>query len=626
MFSTIAGEYWRNMDTDPYFISATEYTKSVSLSEAKTNESKILTPKATDIKRIFPNVTIESLPFELRLKIANQLSQIDCLNLMLTSKLLYMSTISRLYQHIIVDEGYSQFTKEYKYLFYEGVSCSNDKREFSCTYINNSYSLKKFIKTYTILHQQISENYHKYHSFEPTFPYIKMLTCVKLPDSFHLADHDLYLNMLDFFKSLDHLKDLTWWTEEIPFEFLEAIPNKSNVISLKLNLKLNKFLDRYSSFDKVHHLDCTSDYSKVLDFPNLEGFLFKPFESSKCLLTIIDNILVGKSGGNSVGTRLKRLEISRFDSERALLVPPCYDLVTENITNDLDELDKDIISAAFSKSKLNYLQNLAELLLDNCLVTVSDYEILKKSIDLSRLITLKLRNISEYRIVDNAAEIAQSAIISIAPCLQSLENLHLDIREAVVDSIPLFLKELSTTNLKSLDLIMRYNDTKLHTYSGIEQFIDAYAEAVTSGNKDHTLKHISVEVIQENPFSDMNIPIISERFLKEISLCKQLISLRLNTSNTNNGLFNLVSSLPQLRFLHVLGQKTVGSPDIGIGMLNPSVFDEWFQVQETAALCLKANKLLNYIRINDCIFEISSQFQLMPRNGLINWFDKIIRV
>lgn len=60
-------------------------------------------------------MTLDALPFEVRHLIAQQCRQADAFRLCLTCKSLYESTISRLYQCIVLDSSHKHFNKEVKY-------------------------------------------------------------------------------------------------------------------------------------------------------------------------------------------------------------------------------------------------------------------------------------------------------------------------------------------------------------------------------------------------------------------------------------------------------------------------------------------------------------------------------
>ena len=139
---------------------------------------------------------LDTLPFEVRAKIANELSQFDCLNLLRTNKAMYMSTMPRLYQHIVIDENYSQFNKEISFKYYEKTVKNRPdyRKEHSCTFVKSSYNFRRLLTHYILLYET------KFKYCEPSniptssFPYIKTLKCLELPDSLNTYDHQLHTN------------------------------------------------------------------------------------------------------------------------------------------------------------------------------------------------------------------------------------------------------------------------------------------------------------------------------------------------------------------------------------------------------------------------------------------------
>lgn len=156
-----------------------------------------------------PPLTLDILPFEIRLIIANELSQFDCLNLLRVSKAMYESTISRLYQFIVVDQEYSRFNNEMEYGFkrmkQESINNTQKHRyvqHFSCTFINSPYNFKRFIKTY-------NQKLEKEGDHEG-FPYVRKFECIDLPDSLNIYDHELNDDLIHFFRNLSSLNQLIW--------------------------------------------------------------------------------------------------------------------------------------------------------------------------------------------------------------------------------------------------------------------------------------------------------------------------------------------------------------------------------------------------------------------------------
>lgn len=572
---------------------------------------------------------LDTLPFEVRAKIANELSQFDCLNLLRTNKAMYMSTMPRLYQHIVIDENYSQFNKEISFKYYEKTVKNRPdyRKEHSCTFVKSSYNFPRLLTHYILLYET------KFKYCEPSniptssFPYIKTLKCLELPDSLNTYDHELNDQISDFFTTLVHLRELIWLNDNFRLEYLGSLPNTSSIQTLVLNIKFSNYLSELSSEPPEHsdsELISSVSSLKPLTFPNITNFQIRPFQNSTRLQRIINNLLVGENI-SQVLQNLRVLKIARFDKDVNVLVPPCGELVSAN-SDSLNELDLHTIRS-LSESKLGYLSNLQVLLLNNCLLSPSDADLLLKSVNLKNLKTLELKNVSEYqRITQTTTEgIEDSFLTRICDHIGQLEHLALDFREAYTDTVWLFLSNLKSEALKSLDLILRYNSTKLEQFSMNGLYL-CYAQSLVSGNKKKTVTKLSIEIKQENQFCDLIIPLPSNKFYHELSQFKQLTALRINpnVSHDCHEVLQMVESLPKLKFLDVFGAQAGGAPNLGLGMVHPTIYDDWFKVQHVAIMYFHPNSQLKYIRINRCVFERKDE--VIPRDGLDGWFSQLVRV
>lgn len=589
-------------------------------------------------------LTLDKLPFEIRLKIANQLSQFDCLSLLRTNRAMYSSTIPRLYQHIIVDQHYSQFNKEYDFRHYISIDGFNECEDFSCSYIKSPYNFKRFLHHYIKLHQSLEDDTTNYNKFGPnvTYPFIRKIQCIDLPDSLNVYDYELNDNLSVFFGKLTHLKELIWLNDNFRLEYLEMLPNYQSITTLVLNIKFSNYLTELHSPSRMEYDSDHSDVGETatarpLKFPNLINFQIRPFQNSNRLIKIINNLLISCKP-DIISEHLKILKLSRFDKDISVLVPPFQNLVTNSEISELNELDLGTIQSLFVRSELKYLNSLSILLFNNCLLTPEDSHTLINSVNLANLKTLELKNVSEYQkiqaTISNRDELINhlktSFIVKIAPYLSTLLHLCIDYRESLTDSVPEFLKLISSDNLKSLDLTIRYNQSKLKSFDDdINEFYGAYSNAIISGNKYETLVKLSIETKEENAFCDLSIPIPSNVFYEELSNCLNLKSLRINPSDINNSdkVAKLISSLPKLTKLDVFGSHAGGAPHLGLEMVHPTVYDEWFRVQHAAILYLQYNKHLKYIKINKCIFECQGDLvQVTPRDGIDRWFNECVRV
>lgn len=589
------------------------------------------------------DVSLDKLPFEIRLKIANQLSQFDCLSLLRTNRAMYSSTIPRLYQHIIVDQNYSQFNKEYSFRHYISIDDFNEYEDFSCSYIKSPYNFKRFLHHYIRLHQSLEDDTVNYNNFGPnvTYPYIRKIQCIDLPDSLNVYDYELNDNLSLFFGKLSHLKELIWLNDNFRLEYLEMLPNYQSITTLVLNIKFSNYLTELHSPSKIEYDSYNSHDSegttRLLKFPIIINFQIRPFQNSNRLVKIINSLLISCKP-DIISDHLKILKLSRFDKDISVLVPPFQNLVTSSEVSELNELDLGTIQSLFVRSELKYLNSLSILLFNNCLLTPDDSQTLINSVNLANLKTLELKNISEYQriktVVSNPDELINhlqtSFIVKIAPYLSTLQHLCIDYRESLTDSVPKFLKLISSDRLKSLDLTIRYNQSKLKSFDNdINEFYSAYSNAIISKNKCETLIKLSIETKEENAFCDLSIPIPSNFFYEELSNCLNLRSLRINPSDINSSekVIKLIGSLPKLTMLDVIGSHAGGAPHLGLEMVHPTVYVEWFGVQHAALLYLQYNKHLKYIRINKCVFECQGELlQVTPRDGIDRWFNERVRV
>ncbi|CCE87088.1 Piso0_005625 [Millerozyma farinosa CBS 7064] len=605
-------------------------------------------------------MSLERLPLEVKLRIANELSQFDCLNLMKTSKSMYFSTLPRLYQHIIVDQNYSQFSKEYDFRYFYKPDDQSESEICSCSYIKSPYNFKRFISQYLELHDNFVNRVKEFSKYNGDFmfPSIKHFKCIEIPDSLNTYDYDLSSNLLSFFSRLESLHELVWLNDNFRVEYLTILPNYESITDLMINIKFSNYLNDFSWVNISQNNDRKSTTNtgkssrdKMLNFINVTNFQIRPFLNSRRLSKIIDGLLVGDNA-DRISDNLKTLRLARFDKDTNALVPGYKDLVSYTEESSLSDLDLGTIKSIFINSKLKRLNNLTNLSLNNCLLMSEEANILIDSINLQQLKVLELKNISEYRILNRVNDQVesirspsgdthhtqdettmngeQSFIQRIAPYLYSLRHLRIDYRECLTDTVPGFLEKIPSEQLMSLDVTVRYNSSKLHIFSdSIDNLLRAYAAAIISGNKRQTLRKLCVEIKEENAFCDINMPLPLNLFYEEIRQCTNLRSLRLNPGDAQNPdkVVALIEHLSHLDMLDVFGSQAGGAPHFGLGMVHPTIFDEWFKVQHVALLFLRHNPAIKYIRINKCIFEcFGASNKVNPRDGIDRWFDSLVRV
>lgn len=576
-------------------------------------------------------VSLEGLPFEIRENIANNLSQFDSLNLLQTSRTMYASTIRRLYQHVVIDKTYSQFNKECDFCGMDNRNFTLEQESLACSFIKSAFSFRRFINPYI----------HGYSNRGGmVYSYVEKIQCIDLPDSLNAYDHDFNDHLSELFGKLVHLKELIWLNDYFRLEYLNALPNKSSIKSLVLNIKFSNYLNELPILENMEYDSESEDMETrnalVLNFPKLQNFQIRPFDNSNRLMKIINCFLLSYNAQNAenISENLRILKLSRFEKDICVLLPPCQDLVAFDDGPIAEEMDLNTISSAFCKTRLEYLKNITTFLLNNCIVTPDDAEMLRKTLNLSSLKVLELKNISEFQRVlrvttaETINQVLQTSFLCrLAPYLHNLEKLLLDFREAYADSVPSFLNSLPSRKLKALDLIIRYNSTKMLPYDDdCEALYRDYAHAIVSNGAYKSLQKLALEIKEENAFCDLSITLPAV-FYSQIAKCSHLKSLRLNISDGTNfeHFIQLIQRLTRLTHLDIFGSQAGGAPHLGLGMIHPTVYDEWFKVQHVAIVFMHKSRSLRYIRINKCIFECQDG-QVNPRDGIDRWFNSLVRV
>lgn len=525
--------------------------------------------------------SLETLPPEILLKVAHLLNQHDALSMAYASKTLFGIYSGRIYEKVVVDSHYTQFSKEYPPF---------------CTYVNLLYNFKKFIKNKRL-------------------GAVKALHVVGLPDLTNIYDADVNRLLHVFFSLLLNLHELVWLLDNFKLDYLKRLPNHDALARLELNIKYSNYL--------CELLPATRADDAEYFFPNLAVFHIRPFVNLRRLVRLINNLLVAR-GGHHVRLNLRSLKLARFDRDTTVLVPPARELATPAILDPFDddhhEYELDTLQAVFMRSRLGSLAGLTELSLNNLLVCEKDAELLAKLVNLALLRRLELKNVSEYG--STPPETAKVGFLGkLAPQVQHLTELRLDYREASEDSVGPFLHALK--ELKALDMVVRINDIKKAHTNIDAMFLDYGLAIAQEGN----LERFCVEIREENSFCD----IVSATPIALISSLRSLSNLKSVRLNAGDGtatvevLLSVLKDLPKLEMLDVFGARAGGAPNLGLGMIHPNVYDEWFKVQHVALLYWQAQNGIRYVRIHRCVFEFFDG-TANPRDGIDLWFDSKVRV
>lgn len=515
--------------------------------------------------------SLSSLPSEIKIKIAQNLGQIDALNLSRTGKGMLETCLQRIYENLVVDAFYTQFSKEY----YRGS-----------TYINLLYNLKRYFRA-------------KRRNTT------KVIWVLNLPDLTNVYTPETQELIEEFFSGLHNLHELVWIAENFTLDYLNILPNQHLLERLEVNINITNVVNQTSVFKNLRHLN-------IRPFNNLDRL--------KHLLTAI----LGESGVGK--TDLDSLEIARFNSDSPALIPAreISSLGTEAQQNgDLQpfsaELETNTVQVLLTSKFVSRLKHLSVLCLNSVFVSEHDARLLIESLELNQLKKLLLKNVAEYE-QGGVGQTNVGFLGAISRHLLKLVHLHLDFREIYRDTVAAFLACLP--RVKSLDLVVRMNVLK-RRYVDESELYNQYGVAIAG----HTaLQKLSMEVRQEHSFCEIVIP-TPKAMLCGLSALHGLKRLRIPFVDglARPSLSHILKGLHQLHFLDIYGVNTGGFPNLGLGMVHPNVYDEWFKVQHFAADFWVMQKNIQYIRINECIFECTAG-DVQPRDTINRWFNGHIRV
>lgn len=501
---------------------------------------------------------LEDLPIEILELILLELSQFDLLNLMRTNSLIYNKVHPKLYENIIIDANFSGFNKEFGTR--QSQRINNGVKKFNNIYINSTYNFKKFLTNY-----------------KPIRP-IYRFQCNCLPDSITIITKDLEMLILKVFGQLDHLQELIWHPSSFNLNYLCHLP--TTLTALIINGKHFSGFQHLLRFNQLHqfHIDCYSNEEN---------------------LDILTNVL------HQNQTTLTRLQLGKHpvDHYNEIPLPPSDELLAPELhLVPRNEYPLNEFNRIFHSTTTQY-PHVTQLSLAGIFVNELDFDCLNESVQLQNISHLQLRHLVEYKTNQQS-----SFLVRLAPKLSSLKYLLLDHRESNQDNVPYFL--LHINKLIKLNLIVRQNETK--TFSEA-----LYEEALQ--HHESTLTHLAINLKRESWINFAEYPLNLNAI--NLSRLKQLQSIKFNGDNETNNLA-LIEQLPNLTHLHLFGLKAGGAPNLGLGMIHPNIFDEWFKVQHVAHIYYNHNKHLKYVKINNCLFEC--QDKVIPRDGIDYWFKDIV--
>lgn len=559
-----------------------------------------------------------TLPIEIKVRITNILSQYDLLNLASVSKSFYDAAMFSLYENVVIDPSYSYLNDSLK-----------NKPLQRTTFIKTRHNLKEFM---SVISQE------KQDTPFPLGILVKSLKVVSLPDG--VTAHELANFIHKSLPTLTRLDSFYWKDKSrvLPYDTLEHIPNRRNLTSLSVNLDLSKVYGSHHTFPNLLKLSI----SPFVDSSRLEQFLTKIVFSQNVVsrLTTLQlareaSSLLHKPMGNvNVG---QSLVITRYMIDNNLQQP------------DTSQSDKSINYNNIDCGFWNFLdpvaasgyrfRSLIRLDINSANFLPADSEKVISCIDLQKLEYLSLTNVNEVQIVQDVdyevhdftslalEHLKPSFLTGIVPHFCNLKKLKIDYREAMTDTVPDFiamLHSVAKVELEELDIVIRWDHTKLATTPDWERTSQRYIKAILKHKR--SLKKLSLIAKEESTFYELHKNIPSGTLLQLVE-CENLQSLRLHGDSLRPSGHMLINKLPHLQFLDLVGKKAGGPPHMGLQVVHDGVLDDWYRVIHVALTLAQGNSSLKFIKIHKCLFECGKSGNVIPRSdGLNCWFEKETRV
>ncbi|CEP62052.1 uncharacterized protein LALA0_S04e06656g [Lachancea lanzarotensis] len=538
--------------------------------------------------------SISDLPFEIKIRVANLLSQYDLVNLARTSKKFRAVATQALYSKIVVDSRHS-----YLHDAHQNIS---DR----VTYVKTRYNFTRLLRL-------ISENGQNLGFL------VKCLEIVNLPDGMRKSEIRALMSC-----SLPTMTKLYRFycgsdTLSIPPQLLQLLPNKRYVQTLAVNVDLRQDLE---------HLDT---------FANVQKLSISPFVDSDRLAAFLSKILVP-----AVVENLKVLRMAREDTS-ALSRPSNKSLIVTAfmLNNNLDQPDmvegdevvrnndRDLKFWQFLESvpimQGRKFQNLEMLEISGVNVVPEDSLRVAKGLDLSALRFLALSDLQEVHIIPEvdyevtdftslALEHMQLSFLGgLAPFLQNLQRLHLDFREPIKDSVHGFLRSLKEdagVSLQELDLCIHWDDSKLALFPSWGALTQKYMASVLLHAA--SLRKLSLLAFHDHRFYELPKQIPSETLL-QLQQCHALESLRLHGESLHPAGPSLVAKFDGLKTLDLVGRASGGPQHMALQAVHDGVLDNWFRVIHVAIALCRANPALKKVRIDHCLFECLPNGTVSPQ-------------
>lgn len=506
--------------------------------------------------RFVSRVNIAGLPPEVARAVALFLDQHACRALALTCKSLYALCLPRLYEEIVVDAAYSQFSKEYA---------------DSGTYVNLAWSLRRLLAVHA-----------------PAAALVRRLWVRSVPDSAAFDVLPMSESWAAFVGRLVQLEELVWEPARMPGRWMAAAPFAASLRRLEL------------------HLSPADDWCGP-PLAGLDVLSVRPFGSVRRMARLLAAVAAPRQLA-----RLSLLALWRH-SDRGLAAAVSADELGRMLEARAAAAGADAAFMA-TLAQFGVFASLSTLCLCGVVVADSDGDVLCQSANVAGLRCLVLQEVATF--VDGDGPLFLARLL---PAL-ALQSLGLDLRETHRDSVSDFLA--SQPQLRSLDLVVRENHVQEARVGSVWPGHLVAIAAMAA------LTRLLIDVRHDNAFCEYNVP-VPVAVLRAVRNLGALTSLRLLAgadSAFTHELVATVGRLKNLRFLHVYGAQAGGAPNLGLGMVHPNVHDEWFKVQHMALLYSSTQRNLAYVRINDCVFETTTEGAVLPRDGINGWFEARTRV
>lgn len=608
-----------SLDDNNSFYDSAYSSVEKSMASTSTRAAVRLNPTSKAVSCTDTNstrVTLNTLPAEIRVLIAQECLQADAFHLCLTSRNLYESTVSRLYQCIVFDSAHRHFNKEISYkrlkpgrfknkngsAFNSSTNYTPNDSYFSYTSVRTVGGLRRCMRTLRSDNVKAS--------------YVRRFECL---NSMDLPDLEIREFVKEVFPHMPNLACLIWdASPEITVDLVQQIACPERIETLCLDLALRN--------------DTISRSITQMAFPMLTHLTIRPYMSSDFLE------MLARMVANSPDTmrNLRSLYLGR-ELHKSHEVGSGFAFASMNPQNGQGggrTVDEQALQSFFGTllkhSKTQRKLQLTQLGLDGITVHGSDFEILDQCVEFSTITHLYLAGTDitgtpENDAIDQHNDQYDTWSPRLLSCLsfklKKLHSLELDWSETAVDTVPTFLLTLPQ-RLRALSVKIRWNNSKAR-YLEWEPLCIEYAEAIVARHS-RCLKQLAIDGVEDMAFYDPFKAITSSALL-ELASCDQLTGLSIPAPSPPpqpiSSLDHLLGSLPKLRFFHLRNQHTKAY----LGQNVSYLIEDWLRYKNVVEALTKAqmpSRALEFIKLEEYIFDVRERNQPgVIREGLLSWFD-----